>query len=90
MVVAVGHHHLQNQHHISDASPNPNQHVLCTAPHAMCLVTRVVGADTIISNPHGDANNDSTSTSTLNAPTIAPAMVVVIVLVPTPSPSLVI
>ena len=45
MVVAVGHHHLQNQHHISDASPNPNQHVLCTAPHAMCLVTRVVGAD---------------------------------------------
>ena len=45
VVVAVGHHHLQNQHHISDASPNPNQHVLCTAPHAMCLVTRVVGAD---------------------------------------------
>ena len=52
MVVAVAHHHRQNQHHVSDASIGPVdaddeqvfQQVLCTAPHAMCLVTRVVGA----------------------------------------------
>ena len=47
VVVAVDHRHRQYQHHESDAYPvdADDEQVLCTAPHAMCLVTRVVGAD---------------------------------------------
>ena len=51
VVVAEDHRHRQNQHRVSDAyavdadDEQVFQHVLCTAPHAMCLVTRVVGAD---------------------------------------------